>query len=36
MTRRAAVLLALVIALTGCSATESTRTYTPTAANELQ
>ena len=36
MKRRAAVLLALAIGLAGCSATESSRTYTPTAANELQ
>ncbi len=36
MKRRAAVILALAIGLAGCSATESSRTYTPTAANELQ
>jgi len=36
MKRRAAVVLALAIGLTGCSSPESSRTYTPTAANELQ
>lgn len=36
MRRRAAVILALAIGLTGCSGTESSRTYSPTAANELQ
>ena len=36
MKRRAAVILALAIGLAGCSSPESSRTYTPTAANELQ
>lgn len=36
MKRRAAVILALAIGLTGCSSSEPSRTYTPTAANELQ
>ncbi len=36
MRGRAAVILALAIGLAGCSATEPSRTYAPTAANELQ
>lgn len=36
MRGRAAVILALAIGLAGCSSTEPSRTYAPTAANELQ
>ncbi|MFP5289588.1 MAG: hypothetical protein ACLGH5_01150 [Actinomycetes bacterium] len=36
MRARAAVILALAIGLAGCTATEPSSTYAPTAANELQ